>query len=93
MNTIITVPSDSLRGLDVQRGDVLRILSSEGDQVRIEIERAGQENASVRRDGTHESSKVRQWLKTARGIVKLAPGETVESVLDDYHQQKYQIER
>lgn len=93
MNTIITVPSDSLRGLDVQRGDVLRILSSEGDQVRIEIERAGQENASVRRDETHESSKVRQWLKTARGIVKLAPGETVESVLDDYHQQKYQIER
>lgn len=93
MNSIITVPADGLRGLGVRQGDLLRVLSSEGDQFRIEIQRADHEDCQSQLDQDQGTSRIQQWLKSARGRVTLAQGETIESVLDEYYQQKYQTER
>ena len=85
MNTIITVPAGNLRGLNVQQGDTLRILSSEGEQIVMELQRA----AST---GELTSGSAKEWLQAARGSIRLEANESVDDVLREYHSKKYGME-
>ena len=82
MTTIKTIPVECLGGLDVQEGDTLRILHSHGNELVVEI----------RRDTDHQqvdSRSISQWLRTAKGSVKLEPGESVDELRMDYYSKKY----
>jgi hypothetical protein len=85
MTTVTTIPADCLGGLDVRQGDTLRILVSRGNELVVEIHRdtPGQPRGS---------GSISQWLRSAKGSVRLKPGESVGDVRMDYYSAKYGLD-
>jgi hypothetical protein len=86
MITIRTIAADCLGGLDVRQGDTLRILASRGNEWVVEI----------CRDTVREprgSGIISQWLRSAKGSVRLEPGESVDDVRMDFYSTKYGLDR
>ena len=71
MTTTERIPAKHLQRLDVQQGDSLHVLSVSDSDVVVEVRRHAA--APVRSEG-----KASEWLRTAKGSVRLAPGETVD---------------
>jgi hypothetical protein len=85
MTTITTIPTGCLGGLDVRQGDTLRILASRGNELVVELRR---DTASEPRS----SGIISQWLRSARGSVRLEPGESADDVRMDYYSTKFGLD-
>ena len=77
------IPAERLLGLDVHEGDTLHVIAVLDSSFVVQVSRA-EEPAPVR-------GKASEWLESARGSVKLAPGETVDDVRMGYYASKYGI--
>jgi hypothetical protein len=86
MSTITTIATECLSGLDVQLGDTLRILAARDNEWIVEIHRNAASEPPC-------SGSISQWLRSARGSVKLQPGESVDDVRVDYYSKKYGLDR
>jgi hypothetical protein len=85
MTTIKTIPVECLGGLDVQEGDTLRILASRGNELVVVIRRdTGNEQVG--------SGSISEWLRIAKGSVKLEPGESADEARMDNYSKKYGID-
>jgi hypothetical protein len=73
MTVTKSIPADYLRGLDVHRGDTLRVLEVHEEKILVEIQRA----ESVPSQVTGAAS---DWLRTARGSVHVAPNQSADDV-------------
>jgi hypothetical protein len=76
------IPTERLLGFDVQEGDTLQVVAVDSDFV-VEVRRAEKPVAT--------SGKASEWLRSARGSVKLASGETLDDVRMGYYCSKYGI--
>lgn len=76
------IPAERLLGFDLQEGDTLQVVSVNSDFV-----------VEVRRDDKPAATKgnAGEWLRSARGSVKLAPGETPDDIRMTYYGSKYGI--
>jgi hypothetical protein len=78
-----TIPRDRLSGLDLKQGDTLRIVACMESDVVIQIDRT---------DVVRGSGKAAEWLETAKGIVRLADGESADDARTAYYVAKYGLE-
>ena len=82
MGVTTSIPTDHLRGLDVHRGDTLRVLEVHDGNIVVEIQRA--DPAPPRAAG-----QASEWLRTARGSVRLAPTESADDARMAWYAEKY----
>ncbi len=75
-----TIPIKALGTLNVHKGDTLLVLDVVDDSLLLTVNH----NASISRKG-----QARAWLKSARGIVELAPGESPDDLRIEYYAKKY----
>jgi hypothetical protein len=75
------IPADRLRELELQIGDTLQVLDAGDSAYVFQVSRS---DAPSSLEG-----KVSEWLKSARGSVKLESDETVDEVRMDYYASKY----
>lgn len=71
MTTIGTIPAKLLSGLEIHCGDTLQVLSVTESDVVVSLHRS--DPGTVRRAG-----KASAWLRSAKGSVRLAAGESVD---------------
>lgn len=77
MTTIKSIPAERLSGLDVHEGDTLHILALKEAAFLIQISRTEMvPNVAP--------GKASEWVRSARGSVRLSPNETAEDVRMDY---------
>ena len=86
MTMIKTIPAETLSGLDVHAGDTLHILALTDAAFLIQINRTEAENMTA-------SGKASEWVRSARGSVRLAADETVDDVRMDYYANKYGLKQ
>ena len=79
-----TLPARSVRNLGLHAGDTLHILTVTDEAAVVLISHPEPAAAPARQS-------VREWLQTARGSVRLAPGETADEVRMSYYAEKYQL--
>jgi len=77
------VPVERLLGFDFQKGDTLKVVEVENSAFVVQVSRA---EVSAPAHG-----KASEWLKSARGSVKLAPGETVDDLRMGFYASKYGV--
>jgi hypothetical protein len=77
------IPAERLLGLDLQEGDTLHLLAVVDSAFVVQVSRA--EEPAVAR------GKASEWLQSARGSVKLAPGETLDDLRMNYYASKYGV--
>ncbi len=82
MTTIKTIPAEKLSSLDVHEGDTLHILAHTEAAFLIEISRT--ETVAKNAPG-----KASEWVRSARGSVRLAADETANDVRMEYYAGKY----
>lgn len=71
MTTTGTIPAKLLSGLEIHSGDTLQVLAVTDSDVVVAIHRSAP--LPARRAG-----KASAWLRSAKGSVRLAPGESVD---------------
>ena len=86
MTTTKTIPAERLRGFDVHQGDTLHILAVMDSEILVQFSR--NETAS-----SEPSGKASEWLRTAKGSVRLAPDESTDDARMDYYTAKYGLNR
>lgn len=79
-----TIPADRLLGLDLHQGDTLHIVSLVDSAFLVEISRTDDQS-------TPPHGKVGEWLRSARGSVKLSANETVDDARMSYYDGKYDL--
>lgn len=77
------IPAERLLGYDLHEGDTLHVVAVVDASFVVQVSRA-EKPAPAR-------GKATEWLESARGSVKLAPGETVDDVRMGYYAAKYGI--
>lgn len=77
-----TIPAEQLRGLDLHQGDTLQVLSVGHTAFLVQISRADPEPAP--RQGAASA-----WVRSARGVVTLAEGESADDARAAYYAEKY----
>lgn len=82
MTTIKSIPAERLSGLGVQEGDTLRILALRETAFVIQISRPDKVQKAA-------AGKASEWVRSARGSVRLAANETADDVRMDYYAVKY----
>lgn len=82
MTTIKSIPAEKLSGLDVHEGDTLHILALKESAFLIRISRTD----AVRKAAPGKAS---EWVRSARGSVRLPPNVTVDDVRMDYYAVKH----
>ena len=87
MTTTETVPLENITRLGLHEGDTLQVLVAMGSGFVVRITRA--EKAPEPRPG----GAAAEWIKSARGSVKLEDGESVEAARMAYYRDKYQSVR
>lgn len=75
------IPAERLLGLDVHEGDTLHVIAVVGSSFVVEVSRAD--------DAPPAQGKASEWLRSAKGSVKLEAGETVDDARMDYYASKY----
>ena len=78
------IPADRLLDFDAREGDTLHVVAVSGSSFVVQVSRAEDASTSPRR-------KASEWLRTARGSVRLQAGETVDDARLDYYSTKYGI--
>jgi hypothetical protein len=84
MTVTKSIPADRLRGLEIGPGDTLRVLEMRDENVLVEIRRADSAPPSV-------PLQAREWLRTARGSVRLGPNESHDDARMAYYAKKYRL--
>lgn len=77
------IPVERLLGYDFQKGDTLEVVEVENSAFVVQVRRA--------EDSAPVSGKASEWLKSARGSVKLAPSETVDDLRMGFYASKYGV--
>ena len=86
MTTTETVPLENITRLGLHEGDTLQVLNAMDSGFVVRITRA--EKVPEPRPG----SAAAEWIKSARGSVKLADGESVETARMAYYRDKHHLE-
>ena len=81
MTVTKSIPTDRLRELDVHRGDTIRVPEAHEENIPIEIQ--GAESAKP------SAGQASEWLRTARGSVRLAPNESADDARMVYYEARY----
>lgn len=76
------IPAERLLGFDLRQGDTLQVVAVDSDFV-VEVRRAD-EPAPAKGNAS-------EWLRSARGSVKLAAGETPDDARMAHYGAKYGI--
>ncbi|MEO6740055.1 MAG: hypothetical protein ABIP20_07375 [Chthoniobacteraceae bacterium] len=77
------IPADRLLGLDLHEGDKLHVIAQLESSLVVQVTRA---------DGLRSArGKACEWLRSAKGSVRLNPGETVDDARMDYYAAKHGI--
>ncbi|EDY22396.1 hypothetical protein CfE428DRAFT_0521 [Chthoniobacter flavus Ellin428] len=76
------IPADRLLDFDVREGDTLRVIATSGSAFVVQVSRA--EEGSL-----HRKSTATEWLRHAKGSVRLETGETANDVRMEYYAAKY----
>jgi len=85
--TITTpVPAERWRGLDVHQGDSLQVLAVTESEVLVQISRADRKPESA-------AGKAGEWLRSARGSVRIGAGISADDARMAYYAAKYGLER
>lgn len=71
MTTTGTIPARLLAGLGVHSGDTLQVLAVTDADVVVAVHRSDTRPAQ-------RAGKASAWLRSAKGSVRLAPGESVD---------------
>lgn len=79
------IPAERLSGFDVHEGDTLHVLAVLDSSFVMQVSRAD--------DAPAIQGKASEWLQSARGSVRLEPGETVDDARMDYYASKYGLKR
>lgn len=79
------IPAERLEGLDVFQGDTLHIVSLVNSSFVVQIDRADVAGAPAK-------GKATEWLRSARGSVRLPQGESVDDARMSYYTEKYGLE-
>ncbi len=77
-----TIPASALGGIELKPGDALHVLSSLGGALLVQIRRSDSQEAKAKGSAS-------EWLRSARGSVRLASGETVEDARMAFYSEKY----
>jgi hypothetical protein len=86
MTTTKTVSATSLNALGLHEGDVLHVLGKLDSMFVVQIS-----HTDAPESGTAPGSAT-AWLKSARGSIKLAEGETADKLRSAYYADKYQLD-
>ena len=81
-----TIPAEGLKGLDVLPGDTLHILAVMDSAFLVQFSRNEPTTAEL-------PGKASEWLRTAKGSVRLTPGETADDARMGYYTTKYGLDR
>ena len=77
-----TIPSTQLASLGLKQGDTLHVLSALDAAFIIQISRDEGVSSAPHRKAT-------EWLESARGSVRLQPGESAEDARMAFYTKKY----
>jgi hypothetical protein len=80
-----SIPADRLSGLDIHAGDTLHVIALHSSSVMVQVNRAD--------DAAPPRGKASEWLRSAKGSVRLDNDETVDDVRMDYYATKYGLIR
>ncbi|MBM79384.1 MAG: hypothetical protein CMJ78_02165 [Planctomycetaceae bacterium] len=83
MTTITSIPMKALAGLDLQQGDIVRIVEARGDKMIVEINRD---------EFDQSTSAAANWVNTAKGTVHLGENSTADDACMHYCAEKYELE-
>lgn len=82
MTTTRSIPKDAVEGLGLSVGDTLRVLALEDSSILV----------SISHDEPGESlGSASEWLTSAKGSVRLADGESPDSLRLEFYAGKYGI--
>lgn len=82
MNVTKTIPASAVAGLELHTGDALHVLAVTEESILVQLQRMDSPQPAPR-------GKASEWLKTARGAVRLLPGESADDIRMDYYADKY----
>ena len=85
MNHTLRIPVEVLQGLDIHAGDTLHVVALIDSSVVVTVTRA---NAS---ESPPIHGNAKEWLKTSKGSVKLADGESADDARREYYAKKYSL--
>jgi len=77
------IPAEKLLGLDVHAGDTLHVVALIDSSFVVNVTRSN--------DAAPAPGKASEWLKTSKGSVKLADGESAADVRMDHYSKKYSL--
>lgn len=80
------IPAAQWRGLDLHPGDSLHVVSVTDSEFLVEINRP-----ETRPDSG--PGKAREWLRSAKGSVRLAADVSVDDARSEYYATKYGLDR
>jgi hypothetical protein len=75
------IPADLLSGLNVHEGDTLHVTALLDSSFVVQISRANVIHSAT--------GKASEWVKSAKGSVRLAPGESVHDLRMEYYAAKH----
>lgn len=79
------IPVEMLQGLDVHAGDTLHVVALIDSSFVVNVTRADASESDPTRGNAIE------WLKTSKGSVKLAEGESADDARIEYYVKKYSL--
>jgi hypothetical protein len=82
MTTTRSIPKDAMEGLGLRVGDTLRVLAFEDSSILLSISHE---------EPAEPSGRASEWLKSAKGSVRLAEGESPDSLRLEFYAGKYGI--
>ena len=77
------IPAETLKGLDVHAGDTLHVVALIDSSFVVNVTRS---DAAPSVEG-----RAREWLKTSKGAVIQAEGESADELRMDYYAKKYSL--
>jgi len=80
-----SIPTERLSDLDLHEGDTLQVIALLDYAIIVNVSRAD--------DGPPAAGKASEWLRSAKGSVQLAPGESVDDLRMDYYATKHGVNR
>ena len=79
------IPADRLSDLNVLEGDTLHVIALLDSSFVVQISRS---DTNLPANG-----KASEWLRSAKGSVRFAPGESVDDLRMDYYAAKHGVNR
>jgi hypothetical protein len=77
------IPVDRLSDFNVHEGDTLHVIALLDSSFLVEVSRAD--------DAPPAPERASEWLRSAKGSVQLAPGESVDDLRMHYYADKYGV--